>query len=72
MIFTAESQTVDFDFDFLRKFNKLGVSLSGGTDSALLLYLIAKYAPDITVHPYCGIDGVVPNNVWFAKDIHQW
>ena len=44
MLLTANEQTVDFfSFDY-SKYMKMGVSLSGGSDSALLFYLMAKYS----------------------------
>lgn len=69
MLLTHEDQTVDLDLDYINAAGKVGVSLSGGADSALLLYLVAKYCPDVAITPYCAHDSLSPKNLWAAEEI---
>lgn len=71
MILTAYKQTVNLDLEYLRSFNRIGLSLSGGADSAILFLLLSKYAPDIKLLPWCAIDVERPFGVDFAREIHK-
>ncbi len=68
MLFTVDNQTVDFPIDYINSLDTIGVTLSGGTDSALLLHMVAKYTT-ATILPYCGIDLERPAHIWVARDI---
>jgi hypothetical protein len=47
----------DFDYKELANGNRLGISLSGGTDSAILFYLMAKYLPnDVILVPWSSYE----------------
>ena len=56
MLLTANNQTVEFfNFDY-SKHKKMGISLSGGSDSALLFYLMAKYLQDVELIPWSAYE----------------
>ena len=56
MLLKANNQTVDFfDFDY-SKYKKMGVSLSGGSDSALLFYLMAKHLKNVQIVPWSAYE----------------
>ena len=43
----------DFDYKYWAGCNKIAVSMSGGTDSAILFYLMAKHLPkEIEIIPW--------------------
>lgn len=47
----------DFDYKKLADGNRIGVSLSGGTDSAILFYLMAKHLPnDVILVPWSSYE----------------
>lgn len=50
---------------------KIGISVSGGTDSAILLYMMAKEIDDnnynLEICPYTLLD--IPNTHWAAEDV---
>src|SRR5210317_453180 len=71
MLLTYEDQTVDFDLEYIRSYEKIGMSLSGGTDSALLFYLLCKYIPEVKIVPWCGIDIYRAAHIFYAREIHQ-
>ena len=56
MILKANGQEIDFlGFD-TTKFDRVFLALSGGTDSAMILYLLCKYQPDWKIICHTGID----------------
>ncbi|RPG31781.1 MAG: hypothetical protein CBB72_011485 [Muricauda sp. TMED12] len=67
----AAGQTVYLNDDLLRSRQPVGMSLSGGADSALLFYLACKYVPEAKYFPWCGIDVARPPHIWFAREIFQ-
>jgi hypothetical protein len=71
MLLTYENQTVDFNIEYIQRFKNIGMSLSGGTDSALLFYLLCKFVPDIEIYPWCGIDLYRPAHIFYAREIYQ-
>ena len=71
MILKYEDQEVHFDVDYIKQKNKIGMSLSGGTDSALVFYLLCKYVDDIVITPWCGIDKYRPAHILYAREIYQ-
>lgn len=67
---------VDFwsiDNEKLNQHKKIGLSLSGGCDSALLLFYMCKVITeekrDITIVPFTGIDITRPTNIWNVEEI---
>ena len=57
MILEANGQSIDFlNFDTEKFDKKVMLALSGGTDSALLLYLFCLYKPDWDIICHTGID----------------
>ena len=56
MILKANGQEINFlGFD-TSKFDRVFLALSGGTDSAMILYLLCKYKPDWKIICHTGID----------------
>lgn len=68
-------------FEFLENYNvekikAASLGLSGGTDSAALLYLLCLAIPHAKIVCYCGVENLNPNpvlrrptNVWYAEEI---
>ena len=48
------------------------MGLSGGLDSAALLYLICTHFPDIEIIPYAGNDSFHPMDYLNAINVNQW
>lgn len=67
MNLTYGDQTINFECP-----EKVLLSVSGGLDSAALLYLICKYFPDTEVIPYTGHDVTAPMDYECSKDILQF
>lgn len=71
MILEVNNQSIDFlNFDTTFANKKVMLALSGGTDSALLLYLFCLYKPDWDIICHTGIDK--HKDPWlgeYAKDI---
>ena len=67
MNITYGNQTIDFKCP-----DKVLLSLSGGLDSAALLYLICHHFPDTEIVPYTGQDVTAPMDYECAKDILQY
>jgi 7-cyano-7-deazaguanine synthase in queuosine biosynthesis len=67
MKITYGNQTIDFKCP-----DKVLISLSGGLDSAALLYLICYHFPDTEIVPYTGQDVTAPMDYECAKDILQY
>ena len=58
MKLTVDNKTIDFfEFDYksISK-GKLGVSVSGGSDSAIMFYLMAKHLKDVTLQPWSCVE----------------
>ena len=56
MILKANGQELKFlEFD-TTQFDRVFLALSGGTDSAMILYLLCKYKPDWKMICHTGID----------------
>ena len=51
----------------------IGIKISGGADSAIVTYMLAKYVteerPDITIHPVTGISDIKPYQLIFADQV---
>jgi hypothetical protein len=68
---TYGNQTIDLGM-FSRPGFKIILSISGGLDSASLLYLICKYFPDVTIYPVTGRDIYAPFDTECAIDVVAW
>lgn len=64
MILTHNDISVDFFETFPKNINKVGIFLSGGADSALILYLLVKMADernqDLKIYPITAYDVSTP------------
>ena len=70
MKLTYGNQTIDLFDKGIPK--QVLLSLSGGLDSASLLYLILKFFPEVEVIPFTGRDKTAPMDYECAKDILQY
>ena len=66
MILSYDNQTIEL-FRFVPK--HIGLSLSGGLDSASLFYLICKYFPQVKITPIIAIDAYARFDALCAFDI---
>ena len=72
-----KTQYGDLDFwdpyPSLNKFKKIGINLSGGADSALVMFMtcreIVERKLDTTIVPITGVDEKRPTNIWNAREI---
>ena len=77
MIYECKHGTVNFwDLyeDSLNRFKKIGINLSGGCDSSLVLYftckeLIIRDKLDVEIIPITGVHNARPTNEWNAIEI---
>lgn len=74
MIFTTSQDIIEFnDQNIPLHIKKIGIKLSGGADSAILCYMLAKYIkecrPDITLYPITAVSSTKPYNAIFAQRI---
>lgn len=78
MIYENEYGKVNFmdEIPVLFKRKKIGVNLSGGTDSTFLMYAtlrkISEENLDIQVIPITGVDTKRPTNEWNVRDIMEY
>ncbi len=74
MKLTIDNKSIDF-FNFNTKNVKIGIAVSGGADSALLLYLTAKHIKDAEIIPWSGYEienknyGFRPFTIYDAKNV---
>ena len=71
MKITYNNVTIDF-FDFEMPKKQVAISLSGGLDSASLLYLICKHFPEIEIVPFTCRDVNAPKDADAAAKIVEW
>ena len=74
MIFTTSQDNIEFNDQTLPlHITKIGIKLSGGADSAILCYMLAKYIkecrPNITLYPITAVSSTKPYNAVFAQQI---
>jgi hypothetical protein len=69
MKLTYGGQTIDF---FDKPTQKALISTSGGLDSTILLYLIAKYLPEMYAIPVIGRDAYARWDALCAEENIQW
>lgn len=70
MHLTYDNKTISFfNFDLPQK---VCISLSGGLDSASVLYLICKHFPQIEIIPFCARDLNAPKDADAAIEIVKW
>jgi len=71
-MFIKNSQQ-DIDFNVPDNLFNIGIKISGGADSALLCYILAKYKaeerPDINIHPMTAVNILKPYQLIFSKQI---
>ena len=72
MIITHANQTIEFFTDLPKIPKHIGLSVSGGLDSASLLFLICKHYPQIKVSPIIGIDAHAKFDALCAFDTIEW
>jgi|TARA_R110001606_G_scaffold397883_2_gene575565 hypothetical protein len=73
MIFNNSQQDIDFSQYIPLNYSKIGMKISGGADSAIVCYMLAKHVmtdrPDITIYPVTGIaDGKAYQKI-FAEQV---
>lgn len=72
MKITYNNQTIDF-FNFTPMYNQVLLALSGGVDSAALMYLVCKYFPDVELIPFhCRDDEAYPYDSNAAKNVYEF
>ena len=71
MIYETQYGTIDFWSPHnLERFYKIGINLSGGCDSSLLLYFTLKeLKPHQTIIPITGVHNARPSNIWNVEEI---
>lgn len=74
MIISHNQYSIDFLKDVnLNDHDSVGISLSGGTDSTMVFYLLCKYAPQLSIVPFTMIEEghptARPNNIWHVDEI---
>jgi NH3-dependent NAD+ synthetase len=74
LIFTTSQDIIEFnDQNIPLHIKKIGIKLSGGADSAIVCYMLAKYIkecrPDITLYPITAVSSTKPYNAIFAQRI---
>jgi len=75
MKYESEFGTVDFwdPYPRLNDFKKIGINLSGGCDSALVMFMtcreLVERNSDAVIHPVTGVHNARPTNIWNAQEI---
>ena len=63
----------DWEIDLPENIKTLGLKISGGADSAIVCYMVAKYVteerPDITIHPITAVASTKPFQQIFADKV---
>ena len=72
MRITHANQTIEFFTDLPKIPKHIALSISGGLDSASLLFLICKHYPQIKVSPIIGIDAYAKFDAECAFDTIEW
>jgi len=70
-----ENSQDSFDMNIAPDITRVGIKMSGGTDSTIVAYMVAKYCkqqrPDITIYPITGISEQKAYQAIFAKQVVQ-
>lgn len=75
MKYESEFGTVDFwdPYPRLNDFKKIGINLSGGCDSSLVMFMtcreLVERNSDAVIHPVTGVHNARPTNIWNAREI---
>lgn len=74
MMYSTQHGTVNFwdPYPQLEQYKKIGINLSAGTDSALLMFLTCRQLesrPNHSIIPVTGVDIERPTNEWNAREI---
>jgi hypothetical protein len=74
-MFIKNSQQ-DIDFTIDPQFNKVGIKISGGADSAIICYMLSKYKAtersEITIHPITAVNILKPYQLIFSKKVIEF
>ena len=72
MIYKTQYGTVDFWTPHnLEQFSKIGINLSGGCDSSLLLFFtLRELKPHQTIIPITGVHNARPSNIAYAGTVY--
>tara|TARA_Y100000015_G_scaffold41763_1_gene48280 strand:- start:799 stop:1521 length:723 start_codon:yes stop_codon:yes gene_type:complete len=77
MIYKSRYGNVDFwdPYPRLNEFKKIGINLSGGADSSLVMFMTCRELEarksDATIIPITGVHNARPTNIWNAEEIVQ-
>ena len=76
MIFKNSQETIEFTPEMFEPFNgKIGMKLSGGADSAIVAYMLAKFAveemPEMVIYPITGVTPTKPYQEIYAKRVME-
>tara|TARA_B100000575_G_C23141146_1_gene664103 strand:- start:3016 stop:3723 length:708 start_codon:yes stop_codon:yes gene_type:complete len=75
MIYKSRYGNVNFwdPYPRLNDFKKIGINLSAGTDSALVMFMtcrkLKELKSDATIIPITGVHNKRPTNIWNAREI---
>ena len=77
MIFKNSQETIEFTPSMFARYNnfnnKIGLKISGGADSAIVAYMLAKFAvaemPEMVVYPITGVTPTKPYQEIYAKRV---
>tara|TARA_B100000575_G_scaffold80443_1_gene63080 strand:- start:27547 stop:28221 length:675 start_codon:yes stop_codon:yes gene_type:complete len=68
-----ENSQDNWEIDLPENMKTLGLKISGGADSAIVCYMVAKYVteerPDITIHPITAVASTKPFQQIFADKV---
>jgi len=68
-----ENSQDSWEINLSKDVTDIGIKISGGADSAIVTYMLAKYVteerPDITIHPVTGISDIKPYQLIFADRV---
>lgn len=74
-MFIKNSQQ-DIEFNIPDTLSNIGIKISGGADSAILCYILAKYKaeerPDINIHPMTAVNILKPYQLIFSKRVIEF
>ena len=72
MIYENKYGRVDFWPEELNKHKKIIINFSGGTDSALMAWMLCKENPTTEIHFSTLVDTERPTNEWNARELILW
>lgn len=74
MIFENSQETIEFTPSMFKMLdNKIGIKISGGADSAIVTYMLAKFAvaelPELVIYPITSVADIKPYQEIYAKRV---